>query len=98
LVAEDQRGHILPRKVSIAARLPLRRGLDINEAAVYVGLSPSYFRTLVEEGMMPKPRLAGIRRIWDVDELDCAFKALPREDGEGASIFAKTEDSWMDFE
>jgi hypothetical protein len=28
------------------------------------------------------------RRIWDVEELDLAFKALPREGGEGEAIFA----------
>ena len=31
---------------------------------------------------MPRPRVAGGRRIWDVEELDLAFKALPREGGE----------------
>ena len=31
---------------------------------------------------MPRPRVVGARRIWDVDELDPAFKALPREGGE----------------
>jgi excisionase family DNA binding protein len=87
----------MPRKASIAARLPIRRGLDSNEAAVYVGLSPSYFRALVEQGIMPKPRLAGTRRIWDVDELDGAFKALPREGKGGEADFAPTTDSWADF-
>ena len=85
------------RKISIAARLPIRRGLDGNEAAVYVGLSPSYFRALVKQGIMPKPRLAGARRIWDVDELDYAFKGLPREDEGGEANFAHTTDSWADF-
>jgi hypothetical protein len=31
---------------------------------------------------MPKPRVLGSRRIWDVDDLDAAFKALPREGDE----------------
>jgi len=48
---------------------------------------------------MLKPRLAGGRRIWDVDELDLAFKSLPREDGETSSGLAETRtDSWADFE
>ena len=34
------------------------------------------------EGRMPRPRLADGRRIWDVEELDLAFKALPREGGD----------------
>jgi len=85
-------------KASIAGRLAVRRGLDENEAAVYLSLSPSFFRKLVEEKLMPRPRLAGGRRIWDVEELDLAFRALPREGGEGEAIFAESRsDSWADF-
>jgi hypothetical protein len=84
----------VPSKASVACRLPVRRGLSESESAVYLSLSPSYFRSLVEQGRMPRPRLAGGRRIWDVDELDLAFKALPREAGEGAS---DDDDSWADF-
>jgi len=36
---------------------------------------------------MPRPRLAEGRRIWDVEELDLAFKALPREGGDTEPIF-----------
>jgi excisionase family DNA binding protein len=86
------------RKRSIAGRLPLRRGLDENEAAVYLSLSPSFFRKLVENRTMPRPRVVGGRRIWDIEELDLAFKALPREDGEDDVIFATSHgDSWTDF-
>ena len=70
------------RKDQIASRLTVRRGLDESEAAVYLSLSPSFFRSLVERGEMPRPRLLHSRRIWDVDDLDSAFKALPREGGE----------------
>jgi hypothetical protein len=68
----------MPAKAAIAGRLPVRRGLDENEAAVYPSLSPTFFRKLVEDKRMPRPR-----RVWDMDELDLAFKALPREGGEG---------------
>ena len=86
-------------KASIAGRLPVRRGLSEPEAAIYLSLSPSFFRRLVEQGMMPRPRVAGSRRIWDVEELDLAFKALPREGGEAGLIFATdTADSWTDYE
>jgi len=88
----------MPSKASIAGRLPVRRGLDESEAAVYLSLSPSFFRKLVEERRMPRPRIAGGRRIWDVDELDLAFKALPREGGEAEPIFSTGDgDSWADF-
>lgn len=89
----------MPAKRSIASRLPLRRGLAEAEAAAYLSLSPSFFRTLVKAGRMPRPRLAGRRRIWDVDELDQAFRELPREGGEDAPIFVTEDDnSWADFE
>ncbi len=85
-------------KVAIAARLNVRRGLDENEAAVYLSFSPSFFRKLVDERLMPRPRLAGARRVWDVEELDLAFKSLPREEGEEGSDLAKRKlDSWEDF-
>jgi excisionase family DNA binding protein len=88
----------MPSKAAISVRLPVRRGLDESEAAVYLSLSPSFFRRLVAEGRMPRPRVAGGRRIWDVDELDLAFKALPREGGESEPIFMGCEgDSWADF-
>jgi hypothetical protein len=87
----------MPSKAVVAGRLAVRRGLDENEAAVYLSLSPSFFRRLVVEKLMPRPRVARGRRIWDVEELDLAFKALPREGGEGEPIFAEEGDSWADF-
>jgi len=88
----------MPPKAFIAGRLPIRRGLDENEAAVYLSLSPSFFRKLVVQGKMPRPRLIGERRIWDVEELDLAFKALPREGGESEAAFGADEtDSWADY-
>ncbi len=86
-------------KAVIAGRLPIRRGLDENEAAVYLSLSPSFFRKLVSAGRMPRPRRIGERRIWDVEELDLAFKALPREGGDAEPIFQSEEtDSWADYQ
>jgi len=88
------------KKASIAARLPVRRGLDECEAAVYLSISPSFFRKLVHERAMPRPRLIGTRRVWDVEELDLAFKALPRDGGDAdlAFVDSKTRGSWADFE
>ena len=81
-------------KVTIAGRLIVRRGLDEGEAAVYLSLSPSKFRQMVLQGHMPRPRLAGRRRIWDLDELDQAFRDLPREGGETGEV---ADNSWADF-
>jgi hypothetical protein len=77
----------MPSKAFIAGRLPVRRGLDESEAAVYLSFSPTFFRKLVGEGRMPRPRLADGRRVWDVEELDLAFKALPREGGDDGAVF-----------
>jgi excisionase family DNA binding protein len=86
-------------KAIIASRLPVRRGFDENEAAVYLSLSPSLFRKLVADGRMPRPRLADGRRIYDIEELDMAFKALPREGGDVKPIFvSKDQDSWADYQ
>ncbi len=88
----------MPSKASIAGRLAVRRGLDENEAAVYLSLSPSFFRKLVEQRSMPRPRVIGARRVWDVEELDLAFKAMPREGGEAEPAFSSSEaNSWADF-
>lgn len=75
-------------KAEIGSRLPLRRGLSEAEAAVYIGLSPSKFRELVGAGTMPRPHLMGRRRVWDIDDLDAAFKALPFEGEEEADTWA----------
>ena len=89
----------MPSKAVIAGRLPIRRGLDENEAAVYLSLSPSFFRKLVTDGRMPRPRVIGERRIWDIEELDLAFKAMPREGGDAEPIFTSREnDSWADYQ
>lgn len=66
-------------KAEIASRLPIRRGLSEAEAAIYVGLGATKFRELVAAGIMPRPRVIGDRRVWDVVELDAAFSALPAE-------------------
>jgi hypothetical protein len=79
----------MPSKAFIAGRLPVRRGLDESEAAVYLSFSPTFFRKLVAEGRMPRPRLADARRVWDVEELDLAFKALPREGGDSEPLFGE---------
>ena len=57
-----------------------RRGLSREEAAMYVGISPSKFDELVEDGRMPRPVKIDCRKIWDIRNLDLAFDALPSED------------------
>ena len=43
---------------------------------------------------MPRPRLVGSRRIWDVD---IAFRTLPREGGDEAVADHEGDNSWAEF-
>ena len=56
-----------------------RRGLSREEAAMYVGISPSKFDELVADGRMPTPVKIGTRKVWDIRHLDLAFDALSME-------------------
>jgi predicted DNA-binding transcriptional regulator AlpA len=53
------------------------RGLSREQAAAYVGVSPSLFDMLVKDGRMPGPKRINARAVWDRIELDEAFTALP---------------------
>lgn len=59
------------------------RGLSREEASFYIGVSPSTFDRMVEDGLMPKPKPIGGRRVWDIRKLDSFFDALPDIDGRG---------------
>jgi predicted DNA-binding transcriptional regulator AlpA len=56
------------------------RGLSREQAAAYVGISPSLFDMLVSDGRMPVPKRINSRVIWDRLEVDAAFAALPSND------------------
>lgn len=56
-----------------------RRGLNREEAALFVGVSTGTFDELVRSGQMPKPLKIGARSIWDVRKLDLAMDALDAE-------------------
>lgn len=72
--------------------LPIVFGLGELEAAAAIGISASKFRVLVSEKRMPSPRRLDGRKIWDVDELRAAFKALPHDKETAES------DSWADLD
>lgn len=82
-----------PRHV-IAQTLPIVFGLGEPEAAAAIGISASKFRALVQAGRMPTPRRLDGRRVFDVDELRAAFKALPHEDAAEDG----EEDTWGDLD
>lgn len=72
-------------KADVASRLPMRRALNQAEAALYLGMGASKFADMVKGRAMPRPRLAGGSKLWDVGELDAAFWELPRE-GDGNPV------------
>jgi predicted DNA-binding transcriptional regulator AlpA len=50
------------------------------EAAGYVGVSPSLFDLMVQDGRMPGPKRINARVVWDRFALDRAFEQLPDRD------------------
>ena len=52
------------------------RGLGRDEAARYIGVSPTKFDKLVSERRMPKPLRIDGRVVWDRAKLDAAFSEL----------------------
>lgn len=82
----------MPRQLALPPNLPPRL-IAREAAAAYACLSPNTFDAMVGEGLMPKPRTLGSKRLaWDVRELDAAIDALPR-DGEAANVIA-ADDGW----
>jgi predicted DNA-binding transcriptional regulator AlpA len=65
---------------SIKKALRPRRGLSRQEAALYIGVSPSLFGDLVKSGEMPKPIRIKRRTVWDRRQLDECFEALSEPD------------------
>ena len=59
-----------------------KRGLTRDEAAHYIGVSPTTFDRLVNQKVMPKPIKAFARAIWDLKALDDAFEAYALADEE----------------
>nr|WP_084302103.1 hypothetical protein [Bradyrhizobium sp. WSM2254] len=63
-------------------RLAPRRGLSREQAADYVGVSPSKFDQMRKDGRIGAPKLIDGRKVWDIHQLDRDFDALPAEGGE----------------
>jgi excisionase family DNA binding protein len=79
---------------ALAAAGLAARGLSREQAAAYIGVSPVMFDTMVSDGRMPAPRLAGRRRIWDRAELDTAFSELPRDTTSAPRAGIPADDVW----
>lgn len=59
------------------------RGMSREEAARYIGVSPSKFDQLIKDRRMPRSKRIDGRVIWDRLALDAAFSDLP-DDGVNA--------------
>jgi hypothetical protein len=58
------------------------RGLSRVQAAAYIGVSPTLFDQMVDDGRMPKPTRINARTVWDRLKLDAAFVALSDDVGD----------------
>jgi predicted DNA-binding transcriptional regulator AlpA len=83
LLAGRPLGQMKTMKRGSESLLPLSlppRGLSREQAAAYVGVSPSLFDMLIKDGRMPAPKRINSRVIWDRLKLDAAFDALADTD------------------
>lgn len=76
-----------PRRHSILPPSLAPIGVSREEAAAYIGVGTTLFDKLVHDGLMPAPRLLSGRRVWSVEEIESAFRVLPK-DGEKAQATA----------
>jgi predicted DNA-binding transcriptional regulator AlpA len=67
-------------------------GISVEQAARAVGVSPNTYLNMVEDGRMPRPKRIGSRKVWDVEEVQAAFKALPHD----KQIDDGDTDTWSD--
>ena len=64
------------RRITNRAATQPRRGLDHDEAAIYVGVSMVIFDQMVDDGRLPKPSEFDGEFVWDLVQLDRAFDRL----------------------
>jgi predicted DNA-binding transcriptional regulator AlpA len=67
----------------VNAPLPfIPRGLNREQAAIYVGVGVTKFDEMVADGRMPQPKEIDRRRVWDRNELDAHFDNLGHSGGQ----------------
>ena len=64
------------RRLTNRAATQPRRGLDRDEAAIFVGVSISTFDGMVHDGRLPKPIELDGELVWDLVQLDRAMDRL----------------------
>jgi len=58
------------------------RGLSREDAARWIGVSPSKFDQMRKDGRIGPAKIIDGRKVWDIRSLNEAFDALPFEIGE----------------
>ena len=61
------------------ANWPWPRGLSLEQAAAYVGVSPNTFQAEVRAGYWPSPERRGRRVIWDRGAIDQCWDARKKQ-------------------
>jgi hypothetical protein len=61
------------------------RGMRRPAAAYYIGVSPTKFDEMVNDGRMPPPKVADGCVVWDRTLLDIHFEALPDRQAESGN-------------
>jgi predicted DNA-binding transcriptional regulator AlpA len=86
-----------PRPTSIRREQRIQpRLLSRGEAAYYAGVGVTLFDGLVQQGLMPRAKAIGARRVgWDILELDKAIDELP-EAGPQGQFGPSTLDPYQD--
>lgn len=69
-------------KLSVLPPGALPLGLSREQAATYIGVSPTTFDRMVRDGLMPKPVHIYGRRVWNIRKLEAAFSALDTSEEE----------------
>jgi predicted DNA-binding transcriptional regulator AlpA len=77
-----------PRDNVLPASLP-PRGLSRVQAAAYIGVSPTLFDEMIDDGRMPQPIRINSRVLWDRLQLDDAFAALSDTGGDDDDRWSK---------
>jgi len=66
----------LNRRLTSRAATQPRRGLDHDEAALYVGVTFATFDNMVADGRLPRPVQLDGEPVWDLVQLDRAMDRL----------------------
>lgn len=70
-------------------------GLSREQAAAYVGISPTLFDVLVDDGRMPLPKRINRRGLWDRRATESAFVELP-DSGSAGGLDNDADNTWGD--